>query len=44
MEALIRDRNLALIHPETHFTDEKAGLLRENTYLRLRDTGSSLTR
>jgi hypothetical protein len=26
----------ALIHPETHFTDEKAGLLRENTYLRLR--------
>jgi hypothetical protein len=25
-----------LIHPETHFTDEKAGLLRENAYLRLR--------
>jgi hypothetical protein len=27
---------VALIHPETHLTDEKAGLLRENTYLRLR--------
>jgi hypothetical protein len=27
---------VTLIHPETHFTDEKAGLLRENTYLRLR--------
>ncbi|MTB89048.1 class I SAM-dependent DNA methyltransferase [Aeromicrobium senzhongii] len=27
---------IALIHPETHFTDEKAGLLREPTYLRLR--------
>ena len=27
---------IALIHPETHFTDEKAGLLREYTYLRLR--------
>jgi len=27
---------IALIHPETHFTDEKAGLLREQTYLRLR--------
>lgn len=26
----------SLVHPETHFTDEKAGLLRENTYLRLR--------
>ncbi len=25
-----------LIHPETHFTDEKAGALREATYLRLR--------
>ena len=25
-----------LIHPETHFTDEKAGNLREETYLRLR--------
>ena len=25
-----------LIHPETHFTDEKAGLLRESTYVRLR--------
>lgn len=25
-----------LIHPETHFTDERAGLLREYTYLRLR--------
>src|SRR5262249_973938 len=27
---------IALVHPETHFTDEKAGLLREYTYLRLR--------
>lgn len=27
---------VALIHPETHFTDEKAGLLREATYSRLR--------
>ncbi len=27
---------VSLIHPETHFTDEKAGLLRETTYLRLR--------
>lgn len=27
---------IGLIHPETHFTDEKAGLLREDTYLRLR--------
>jgi hypothetical protein len=27
---------VALIHPETHFTDEKAGLLRQHTYLRLR--------
>jgi hypothetical protein len=27
---------VTLIHPETHFTDEKAGLLRENTYFRLR--------
>ena len=27
---------VTLIHPETHFTDEKAGLLREHTYLRLR--------
>ena len=25
-----------MIHPETHFTDEKAALLREHTYLRLR--------
>ena len=24
---------VTLIHPETHFTDEKAGLLREHTYL-----------
>ena len=29
-------RIVALIHPESHFTDEKAGLLREHTYLRLR--------
>ena len=27
---------IALIHPESHFTDEKAALLREHTYLRLR--------
>lgn len=27
---------VALIHPETHFTDEKAGRLREATYSRLR--------
>lgn len=27
---------VALVHPESHFTDEKAGLLREYTYLRLR--------
>ncbi|WP_103663162.1 DNA methyltransferase [Microbacterium sp. CJ77] len=27
---------VALIHPETHFTDEKAGVLREATYRRLR--------
>lgn len=27
---------VALIHPETHFTDEKAGALREATYARLR--------
>ena len=27
---------IALIHPETHFTDEKAGLLRAHAYLRLR--------
>jgi hypothetical protein len=27
---------VSLIHPETHFTDEKAGLLREATYQRLR--------
>lgn len=27
---------VALIHPETHFTDEKAGALREATYPRLR--------
>lgn len=26
----------ALLHPETHFTDEKAGILREATYRRLR--------
>ena len=30
------DGIVALIHPESHFTDEKAGLLREHTYLRLR--------
>lgn len=28
--------SVALIHPETHFTDEKAGVLREATYSRLR--------
>jgi hypothetical protein len=27
---------VTLIHPESHFTDEKAALLRENTYRRLR--------
>ncbi len=27
---------VTLIHPESHFTDEKAGLLRENSYRRLR--------
>ncbi|WP_414626805.1 Eco57I restriction-modification methylase domain-containing protein [Acidipropionibacterium acidipropionici] len=27
---------ISLVHPETHFTDEKAGCLRENAYLRLR--------
>jgi hypothetical protein len=27
---------VTLIHPETHFTDEKAGLLREHAYARLR--------
>lgn len=27
---------IGLIHPESHFTDEKAGYLREATYLRLR--------
>jgi hypothetical protein len=27
---------VTLIHPETHFSDEKAALLREHTYLRLR--------
>ncbi|MEA9986067.1 class I SAM-dependent DNA methyltransferase [Subtercola sp. RTI3] len=27
---------ITLIHPETHFTDEKAGLLRAETYSRLR--------
>ena len=27
---------VSLIHPETHFTDEKAGFLREATYRRLR--------
>jgi hypothetical protein len=27
---------VTLVHPETHFTDEKAALLREHTYLRLR--------
>lgn len=30
------DGVISLIHPETHFTDEKAGLLREATYGRLR--------
>jgi hypothetical protein len=28
--------NIVLVHPETHFTDQKATLLRERTYLRLR--------
>ncbi|AZZ43417.1 restriction endonuclease [Acidipropionibacterium jensenii] len=27
---------ISLVHPETHFTDEKAGYLREDTYVRLR--------
>src|SRR5262249_16217098 len=27
---------VTLVHPETHFTDEKAALLREHTYTRLR--------
>lgn len=27
---------ISLVHPETHFTDEKAGALRRETYLRLR--------
>lgn len=27
---------ITLIHPESHFTDEKAGLLREHTYSKLR--------
>jgi Eco57I restriction-modification methylase len=27
---------VTLVHPESHFTDERAGLLREHTYLRLR--------
>jgi hypothetical protein len=27
---------IGLVHPETHFTDEKAGLLRATTYCRLR--------
>jgi hypothetical protein len=31
-----RDGVVALIHPETHFTDDKAALLREYTYTRLR--------
>ena len=31
-----RDGVVTLVHPETHFTDEKAGLLREHTYRRLR--------
>jgi hypothetical protein len=30
------DGSVGLIHPETHFTDEKAGVLREATYARLR--------
>jgi len=30
------DGTISLIHPETHFTDEKAGLLRAATYQRLR--------
>lgn len=30
------DGKVSLLHPETHFTDEKAGLLREAAYLRLR--------
>ncbi|MFT4187826.1 MAG: class I SAM-dependent DNA methyltransferase [Aeromicrobium sp.] len=31
-----RGGSVGLIHPETHFTDEKAGLLRSATYTRLR--------
>ncbi len=31
-----RDGVITLIHPESHFTDEKAGLLRSATYSRLR--------
>jgi hypothetical protein len=31
-----RDGVVTLIHPESHFTDEKAALLREHTYVRLR--------
>ena len=27
---------VSLVHPESHFTDEKAGMLREHAYLRLR--------
>ncbi|WP_418608471.1 hypothetical protein [Georgenia sp. SUBG003] len=27
---------VGLVHPETHFTDEKAGILRRATYQRLR--------
>ena len=34
--ACIVERGHDPIHPETHFTDEKAALLREHTYLRLR--------
>ena len=30
------DGVVTLVHPESHFTDEKAGLLREHTYRRLR--------
>jgi hypothetical protein len=31
-----REGIVTLIHPESHFTDQRAGLLREHTYLRLR--------
>ena len=31
-----RNGIITLVHPESHFTDEKAMLLREHTYLRLR--------